>query len=70
MVVGKVNGLRLYTGLWLDYRLRLRAPASDLGSYICIVHYLCGSWASCSVIARTHRRIQIRRGMQLQRVII
>jgi len=33
MDISEYNGHRLYTGLWLDYRLKLWAPTSTL----CIV---------------------------------
>jgi len=51
MDTGEFNGRMLYTGLTLDYRLRLWVPASAS-------RYLCGSWAYCLVckyIFRTPR---------------
>jgi len=42
MDVGDFNGSRLYTGLKLDYRLRVWA-------HIRVARYLGGSWARCRI---------------------
>ena len=40
MDVGKFNGRRLYTGLRLDYRFRLRAPTSASSVVLAVAELL------------------------------